>query len=192
MKNPTINFLLTIAFLLLTTTAAATPADETPWFENICIYNKNTTKLHFYVHDVRSGPNATLYNVANSSITATSPTGFGRINVFDDRVTAEPDIASEEVARAQGTTTSVDLQVSAASMNLNFFLKAGKFNGSTVTVVGRNQFSDAERELPVVGGNGAFRYARGYAITRSYSNDAATNYGVLEYTIYVRTSGKCS
>ncbi|KAL1554409.1 dirigent protein 21-like [Salvia divinorum] len=189
MKNLTVNLLLTIAYLLFITT---TTAAETPWLENLCLGNENTTKLHFYVHDVRKGPNATLYNIANSSITATSPTGFGRINVFDDRVTVAPDIASEEVARAQGTTTSVDLQVSAASMNLNFFLKSGKFNRSTVTIVGRNQCSDEERELPVAGSNGAFRYARGYAITRSYSNDEATNYSVLEYTIYVTISKKCS
>ncbi|XP_057788625.1 dirigent protein 21-like [Salvia miltiorrhiza] len=184
--NSTCGLLIIIASLLI---AGATA--ETQWFENFCRGNKNTTKLHFYVHDVRTGPNATLYTVANASITTTSPTGFGRINVFDDRVTAAPDIGSEEVARAQGTTTSVDLQVSAASMNLNFYLTSGKFNGSTVTIIGRNQFTLAQRELPVAGGSGAFRYARGYAITSSYSNDATTNYSVLEYTIYITTSTKC-
>ncbi|XP_057796350.1 dirigent protein 21-like [Salvia miltiorrhiza] len=193
MKNPTIGILLTITCLLIATaTATAAAANETAWLQTFCRGNKFTTKLHFYVHDIRAGPNATLFTVANASITAASPTGFGRVNVFDDRITVSPDIASEEVGRAQGTTASVDLAVTAFSMNLNFFLTSGKFNGSTVTVVGRNQFADAQRELSVAGGAGAFREARGYAITSSYSFEAATNYSVIEYTVYVKTSRKCS
>ncbi|KAH6820797.1 hypothetical protein C2S53_018915 [Perilla frutescens var. hirtella] len=175
-----------------TTATTTTNSDENSWLQTICRRNRLTTSLHFYVHDVRTGPNATLYTVANASITANSSTGFGRVNVFDDRVTVAPDINSSEVARAQGLTTSSDLQVQAFTMNLNFFLKEGPFNGSTVSVVGRNQFADAQRELTVVGGTGPFRYARGYAITSTYSHDATINYSVLEYTInltFPRRSG---
>lgn len=185
MMNKKTTLFLTLACLL----TAAAGTGETTWLKTSCRGNKATTKLHFYVHDPRAGPNATLFNVANASITATSPTGFGRINVFDDKVTVGPDIGSEEVARSQGTTTSMDLNVSASSMNLNFFLTSGEFKGSTVTVVGRNQFSLPERELSVVGGTGGFRNARGYAITRGYFNDPVENYSVLEYTIYVTTLG---
>ncbi|KAL1554404.1 dirigent protein 21-like [Salvia divinorum] len=161
--------------------------------KNLTTFRKQaTTKLHFYIHDIRAGPNATLFNVANASITATSPTAFGRVNVFDDRVTVAPDLGSEEVARAQGTTTSMDLNVQAYSMNLNFFLTSGALKGSTVTVIGRNQFADEKRELSVVGGAGAFRNARGYAITSSYSYEEVNNYSVLEYTIYVTTPRRCS
>ncbi|XP_057796361.1 dirigent protein 21-like [Salvia miltiorrhiza] len=193
MENPKIALLLAIACLLTATaTATAAGAGETSWIQTFCRGNKSTTKLHFYVHDVRAGPNATLFNVANSSITATSPTAFGRVNVFDDSVTVAPDITSEEVARAQGTTTSMDLNVQAYSMNLNFFLTSGEFNGSTVTVIGRNQFADEERELSVATGSKAFRDARGYAITKTVSFEEATNYSVLEYTIYVKTSKRCS
>ena len=184
MKNlTTFSLLLTIATLL---TATAT-AGDTPWFQTFCQGNIATTKLHFYVHDIRAGPNATLFTVANSSITNTSPTGFGRVNVFDDKVTVAPELGSEEVARGQGTTTSMDLNVQAFSMNLNFFLTSGPYKGSTVTINGRNQFADATRELSVVGGAGAFRNARGYAITSSYSFEEVNNYSVLEYTVYVTT-----
>ena len=166
------------------TVAAAAPT----WSHSIRRGKKQITTFHFYVHDVRGGPNATLYPVASAPITADSPTRFGQINVFDDLVTAEPDISSPEVARVQGTTTSADLRVRAVSMNMNFFITAGEFKGSTISVVGRNAVSDAERELPVVGGTKAFRNARGYAITKSYSNDVATNYSVIEYTIYVTST----
>ncbi|KAH6804130.1 hypothetical protein C2S51_032377 [Perilla frutescens var. frutescens] len=174
------------------TTATTTNSDENSWLQTICRGNRLTTTLHFYVHDVRTGPDATLYKVANASITDNSTTGFGRVNVFDDSVTVAPAINSSEVARAQGLTTSSDLHVQAFTMNLNFFLKAGPFNGSTVSIVGRNQFADAQRELTVVGGTGPFRYARGYAITSTYSHNATINYSVLEYTInltFPRRSG---
>ncbi|XP_047942617.1 dirigent protein 21-like [Salvia hispanica] len=190
MKNlTTFSLLLTIVALL---TAAATTAGDTPWFQTFCQGNKATTKLHFYVHDIRAGPNATLFNVANSSITNTSPTAFGRVNVFDDKVTVGPELGSEEVARGQGTTTSMDLNVQAYSMNLNFFLTSGPYKGSTVTINGRNQFADATRELSVIGGAKAFRNARGYAITSSYSYEEVNNYSVLEYTVYVTTPRRCS
>ncbi|XP_042003711.1 dirigent protein 21-like [Salvia splendens] len=138
-----------------------------------------------------TGPNATLFNVANSSLTNTSPTRFGRVNVFDDKVTVAPDLWSKEVARGQGTTTSMDLNVQAYSMNLNFFLTSGPYKGSTVTINGRNQFADARMELSVVGGAEAFRNARGYAITSSYSYEEVNNYSVLEYTVYVTPPRRC-
>lgn len=184
MKNSTISFLLMISILVI----AAAAAPNGTWSHTVRHGWRNITTFHFYVHDVRGGPNATLYGVASAAVTAASPTGFGQINVFDDLVTAEPNITSPEVARAQGTTTSADLRVRAVAMNMNFFLTAGEFNGSTISVIGRNPVAAAERELTVAGGTGAFRYARGYAVTKSYSNDAATNYSILEYTIYVTST----
>lgn len=148
--------------------------------------HEKVARLHVYVHDFRAGsPNATVFTVANASITATSPTGFGSVRVVDDLVTVGPDINSAAVGRVQGLTTSADMKVSAVAINLNFVFTSGKYNGSTVSIAGRNEVPLAERELPVIGGTGAFRLARGYAITSSYSFDVAINYGVLEYKLYV-------
>lgn len=194
MKNQAISLLLIISSLLIATPYShariqiPTAAAGNAWVQTIIKGSENITKLHFYVHDVRAGPNATLYGVANASITSTSATSFGQVNVFDDLITAEPDINAEEVARAQGTTVSADLEVRAVAINMNFYITSGEFSGSTVSIAGRNPVTEASRELPVVGGTGAFRFARGYAVTTTYLNDAEANYSILEYTVYVTYS----
>jgi dihydrodipicolinate synthase/N-acetylneuraminate lyase len=46
---------------------------------------------------------------------------------------------------------------------MNLVFTSGDFNGSTLALLGRNCPLDAVRELAVVGGTGAFRFASGYA-----------------------------
>ncbi|OWM69255.1 hypothetical protein CDL15_Pgr025442 [Punica granatum] len=46
-------------------------------------------------------------------------------------------------------------------MAMNFAFVEGKYNGSSLTVLGRNPVFDAVREMPVVGGIGLFRFAHG-------------------------------
>ncbi|KAL0430776.1 UNVERIFIED_CONTAM: Dirigent protein 11 [Sesamum radiatum] len=70
-------------------------------------------------------------------------------------------------------------------MSLNFYFTSGKYSGSSLCIIGRNPISSKNRELPVVGRTGDFRMARGCSISNTYSYDAATNYGLLEYTVYV-------
>ncbi|KAG6402468.1 hypothetical protein SASPL_134663 [Salvia splendens] len=180
---------LTIALMLLATTSLLLllPSASAAWVETLTRGNKNLTKFHFYVHDPGAGPNATLFKVANASITDTSSTVFGQVMVFDDRVTADPDINSGQVARAQGTAASADLQNLAVALNMNFYITSGQYNGSTVSIAGRNPLLAPSREVPVIGGTGAFRFARGYAVTSTYSMDLPASYIVLEYTIYVIT-----
>ncbi|KAL3814045.1 hypothetical protein ACJIZ3_015313 [Penstemon smallii] len=161
------------------------PDGEKKWFQNICNGKESVAKVHFYVQDVLGGENITVYEVARATISSNSPTTFGQVRVLDDLLTAEPDFNSQEIGRVQGLITSADLETFALAMNLNFVFTAGKYNGSTISILGRNQIDNEYRELPVVGGTGIFRMARGYAITNTYSYDAVTNYGVLEYTLYV-------
>ncbi|XVF49906.1 hypothetical protein PTKIN_Ptkin04bG0053600 [Pterospermum kingtungense] len=47
----------------------------------------------------------------------------------------------------------------------------GPYNGSTFRVLGRNPVTKEEREMPVIGGTGKFRLARGYCLARTYSMD---------------------
>ncbi|XP_073128396.1 dirigent protein 22-like [Henckelia pumila] len=170
------------------------PNGELEWFQNICRGDKEKVgKVLFFVQDVLCGENPTVYEVARASITSNSPTTFGQVRVLDDLVTLGPEKDSEELGRAQGTITFADLETSALSMYLNFVFTSGQYNGSTtITILGRNEIMNAQRELPVVGGTGIFRMACRYAITNTYSYDPYTNYGVLEYTLYVSYVGKSS
>ncbi|KAL2478498.1 Dirigent protein 21 [Forsythia ovata] len=158
---------------------------EEQGFGNLCQGNEKVAKLHFYLQDVLGGLNATVWEVARSEITSTSPTSFGQVRVIDDLITAEPDSTSVKLGRAQGLITYADLENSGLTMNINFVFTAGIYNESTVCLLGRNPMSQQNRELAVVGGTGVFRMARGYAISNTYSFDPVTNYGVLEYTVYV-------
>lgn len=184
--------LIVSSFLIAAISIDGRPTSDEAWSHNICQGTETVTKLHFYVQDVLGGQNPTVYEVARASITANSPTTFGQVRVLDDLVTAEPDINSTVVGRIQGLITSGDLETSALAMNLNFYFTSGEYNGSTISILGRNPLMNKERELPVVGGTGGFRFARGYAITSTYSYDAESNYGVLEYTLYVSHYGDSS
>ncbi|XP_057811343.1 dirigent protein 22-like [Salvia miltiorrhiza] len=155
------------------------------WFRNVSQRKEKFVKLRLYIQDALGGPNATIWEVARAEVTAASPTSFGQVRVFDDLVTAEPDRNSAKLGRAQGLITSAGFHESAFAMNLNLVFMAGPYNGSTLSIAGRNPIHRLNRELPVVGGTGVFRMARGFSISNTYSYDPLQNYGVLEYVLYV-------
>ncbi|KZV47249.1 dirigent protein 22-like [Dorcoceras hygrometricum] len=146
---------------------------------------EKTAIIHCYVQDALGGPKATVWEVARSVQTVNSPTTFGQVRVVDDLLTAGADRDSEKLGRTQGLITSSDLSEPALTMNLNFYFNAGQHKGSSICIGGRNPMNNKDRELPIIGGTGVFRMARGYAITNTLSFDAVSNYGVLEYTFYV-------
>nr|WCZ54761.1 dirigent protein 7 [Phryma leptostachya subsp. asiatica] len=155
------------------------------WLRNYSQRSQNIAKLVFYIQDALGKPNATIWEVARAEITDRSPTTFGQVRVLDDLITAEPDRNSVKLGRAQGLITFSDLHQPALSMNLNFVFTAGEYDGSTLCILGRNPIDTKNRELPVVGGTGVFRMARGFSISNTYSYDPVEVYGVLEYTVYV-------
>ncbi|KAK4476376.1 hypothetical protein RD792_015526 [Penstemon davidsonii] len=175
-----------IDHLIKTVKEVQTPKTEEEKFKKLLQSKEKVTKLHFFLQDaLGGGSNDTVWEVARAQITPNSTTSFGQVRVLDDLITAQPDRNSEKLGRAQGMITSSGLDESALTMNLNFYFTSGEYKGSTLCVVGRNPISSKNRELPVVGGTGVFRMARGYTISNTYSYDAVENYGVLEYTVYV-------
>ncbi|KAL6560606.1 hypothetical protein OROGR_004165 [Orobanche gracilis] len=160
---------------------------ETEEFRNFCGGREKLTTLHFYVQDTSTGPNRAVWDVARANITTMKNNLFGQINVVDCNITAEPARNSTQLGRVQGLATASDFNTIALTMDLNFYFTAGEYNGSTISVVGRNQITNATRELPVVGGTGQFRLARGYAIVSNH-NTADDGNGVLEYYIYTITN----
>ncbi|XP_073274918.1 dirigent protein 22-like [Primulina huaijiensis] len=159
--------------------------NEEPWLQNVCRGNGRVHKLHFYVQDVLDGPNATVWEVARSTITNGSPTYFGQVAVIDELITSGPEPTSNVLGRAQGLITMADMHEFAWSMNWNFVFTAGEYKGSTLSILGRKSNSGKYHELPVVGGTGIFRMARGYCISDTYSFDLSSKYGVYQYTVYV-------
>ncbi|KAK8712063.1 hypothetical protein V6N13_147315 [Hibiscus sabdariffa] len=138
------------------------------------------THLHFYFHDIVAGKNATAIRVAKApTTTATSP--FGAVVVIDDALTVSPEIESKLVGRAQGIYVTTSQSEASLLMAYNFAFMEGTYSGSSLSVMGRNPVFSDVREMPVIGGSGVFRFARGYAEARTSNYDYSTGNAVVEY-----------
>ncbi|XP_006663257.2 dirigent protein 21-like [Oryza brachyantha] len=145
------------------------------------------TKLRVFWHDVVSGPNATVAQVAEAPTSNASATGFGTVMVIDDPLTDGPSLtASRLVGRAQGMYVAAGKDTLSLLMAMNFVFVGGEYNGSSVAVFGPNPAERAVREMPVVGGTGVFRFARGYCQAKTRWFNATTGDATVEYTIHLR------
>ncbi|XP_057427866.1 dirigent protein 22-like [Lotus japonicus] len=177
-------FIITISFLCNFTTA------ETHSFGRIISpstlgLNKpqKLSHLRFYFHDIVDGPNQSAFRVAAAPSTNNSPTGFGAVVVMDDALTELPEMGSKVVGRAQGMYALASRSEVGLLMVLNFAFTEGKYNGSNLSVLGRNAANSAVREMPVVGGSGLFRFANGYAQARTHHSTTVED--VVEYNVFV-------
>ncbi|KAI4300658.1 hypothetical protein L6164_034009 [Bauhinia variegata] len=141
--------------------------------------------LHFYFHDIVSGPKPTAVKVAEALMTNTSHTGFGVVVMADDPLTAGPSRTSKLLGKAQGIYASAAQDELGLLMVMNYVFTEGKYNGSTLSLLGQNKAFNAVREMPIVGGSGLFRFARGYAQAKTHSLDYKTGNAVVEYNVYV-------
>ena len=166
-------------------------ADEAPVFSknlppsSLGLEQQKLSHLHFYFQEIVRGPKPTAVRVAQANTTNTSPTGFGAVVVIDDPLTLLPENTSKVVGQAQGTYTFASQSESALLMAMNFAFTEGEYNGSTLSLLGRNTVSSSVREMPIVGGSGVFRFARGYALAKTYRFDNKTGDTVVEYNVYV-------
>ncbi|CAN6335695.1 unnamed protein product [Urochloa humidicola] len=169
--------LLLLPLLILPSPAAAAAASG----------GEKDTHIKLYWHDVVSGPSPTAVQVARADATNTSKTGFGAVVVIDDPLTEGPDLkSSKPLGRAQGTYIAAGKDEVSLMMNMNFVFQSGKYNGSTVAIMGRNAVFDAVREMAVVGGSGVVRMARGYAQARTHTFDLKTGDATVEYNLYIK------
>ncbi|KAK4724535.1 hypothetical protein R3W88_027314 [Solanum pinnatisectum] len=155
------------------------------WFKKLPHAKQKVTKLHFYFHDIVSGKNPTAVQIAQSNMTAKSPTSFGFVAMMDDPLTVGPEPNSTIVGRAQGIYGSADQNEGALLMTLNFVFTTGKYNGSTLSVLGRNPVFHQYREMPIVGGSGVFRLAQGIATAKTYWFNLTSGDAVVEYNAMV-------
>ncbi|EFH59095.1 disease resistance response [Arabidopsis lyrata subsp. lyrata] len=114
-----------------------------------------------------------------------SSTSFGSITMMDNALTSDVPVNSTVVGQAQGFYAGAAQRELGFLMAMNFAFKTGKYNGSTITILGRNTVFSKVREMPVVGGSGVFRLARGYVEARTKWFDPKTGDATVEYNCYV-------
>nr|VDD60640.1 unnamed protein product [Brassica oleracea] len=119
----------------------------------------------------------------------TNSTYFGGINMIDNALTARVTRNSTLLGQAQGFYAGAAQKELGFLMAMNFAFKTGKYNGSTITIFGRDTAMSEVREMPIVGGSGIFRFARGYVEARTKWVDLktldATLDAIVEYNCYV-------
>ncbi|KAB1227537.1 Dirigent protein 19 [Morella rubra] len=141
------------------------------------------TRLHFYFHDILDGTKPTAIRIVpppNKSVGQ-----FGTTYMIDDPLTEGPEKTSKLVGRAQGMYALASQHDSGLLMVINFAFLEGMYNGSALTILGRNPVLDMVREMPIVGGSGVFRFARGYALASTVSLSPKTGDAVVEYNVSV-------
>ncbi|KAK6941960.1 Dirigent protein [Dillenia turbinata] len=182
-------FLLFFALLvlspLLATDAIPQPFSTSLSPKQLGLKRQKLSHLHFYFHDTVSGREPTAILVAESPASNTSKTFFGSVFMMDDPLTLQPDPNSTLVGYAQGIYASADQREVGLLMVLNFVFVDGKYNGSTLSMLGRNPIFDGVREMPIVGGSGLFRFANGYAQARTHTLDSKTADAIVEYNVFV-------
>ncbi|ESW34358.1 hypothetical protein PHAVU_001G145800 [Phaseolus vulgaris] len=146
------------------------------------------THLRFYFHELITNEKPSLIIIDPPKVMSNSPLPFGSMVVIEDPLTIGPDVESKRIGKAQGFYLSatqragLDLEI-VMGMTLTFF--EGEFNGSTLCVLGRNEIINPVREMPIIGGTGAFRFARGFVLARSVKVDYHKGDATVEYNIYV-------
>ncbi|XP_058768672.1 dirigent protein 23-like [Vicia villosa] len=155
------------------------------WGKTFLRKNQETeTNLQFYFHDTQSGKNPSAVKVAEPvDNTKSFVTQFGNIWMADDPLTETSDPKSKLVGRAQGIYASSCQQELGLLMSLSYSFVDGPYNGSTFALVGKNSAMNPVREMPVVGGTGLFRMARGYAIAKTHWLDITTGDAIVGYNV---------
>ncbi|KAJ4771056.1 Dirigent protein [Rhynchospora pubera] len=140
--------------------------------------------FRFYWHDKISGRNQTSVRVADApEFKKSISTNFSDVYVFDDPLRTGPDKNSKLVGRAKGIYLEAGLYKIELLVAMNFVFTDGKYNGSTIAVFGHNEALATVREMPIVGGSGLFRFARGLVQLRTYLFQI--DYAVVEYNVFV-------
>ncbi|CAJ2656097.1 unnamed protein product [Trifolium pratense] len=191
---PNQHFLTLFFFILLScntlTSSSSSEKDDT--FDFVRPIDRKLLGLHkkeklshfkFYWHDILSGKNPTSISIIPPTINST--TAFGLTHIIDNPLTLGPQLSSKLVGRAQGFYASASQVGLDFLMAMNFAFIEGKYNGSSITILGRNPVLNKVREMPVVGGSGLFRFARGYAQFSTHWLDLKTGDASVEYNVYV-------
>ncbi|KAK4437653.1 Dirigent protein 23 [Sesamum alatum] len=180
-----LSYSVTISLVIGGSEAQKGPRAVENWFSKLPNAKEKVTKLQFYFHDIVSGKKPTSVPVARANSTFASPTYFGLVSVIDNPLTTGPGPKSKIVGRAQGITGYSSFNELSLLMTLNLVFTSGEYNGSTLSVVGYNPINHEYREMPIVGGSGVFRLARGVATARTAKFHRRSGNAVVEYNVMV-------
>ncbi|KAK7285433.1 hypothetical protein RJT34_20206 [Clitoria ternatea] len=147
------------------------------------------THIRFFFHEVVTSSKPSIV-IATEPLRGKSncPLPFGSLVVMEDALTIGPELESKQVGKAQGfyistaQTEGTELEL---VMGMTYAFTEGEFNGSTLSVLGRNVIISEVREMPIIGGTGAFRFARGFVRAKSVKVDYLKGDAVVEYNVYV-------
>ncbi|KAF5443810.1 hypothetical protein F2P56_036336 [Juglans regia] len=92
-----------------------------------------------------------------------------------------PEPTSRLVGRAQGLYGSAGQQEVGLLVAMNLVFTTGRLNASSITILGRNAALQPHREMPIIGGTGVFRLARGFAIAKTHSLNFTS--AIVEYNV---------
>ncbi|XP_061371139.1 dirigent protein 11-like [Gastrolobium bilobum] len=146
-------------------------------------HTEKMTRLHFFYHETLEPQNPTVVQIIDPP--NSSKNAFGSTFMMDSILTEGKELSSKPVGRAQGLFGLASLEDSGMVMLINFVFTEGDYAGSTLSLLGRNPVQDTVREIPIVGGTGVFRFAKGYAILKSLWDISSAKDFVVEYNITV-------
>jgi len=191
------HFITLFFFLLLScntitlTSSSSSENDDTFEFVRpidrklLSLKKEKLSHFKFYWHDILSGKNPTSVAVVPPPMKLNTTTAFGMVRMIDNPLTLGPQLSSKIVGKAQGFYASACKDEVDLLMAMNFAFTEGNYNGSTLTILGRNAVFHKVREMPVIGGSGLFRFARGYAQANTHWFDIKSGDAVVEYNVYV-------
>ncbi|KAJ8760116.1 hypothetical protein K2173_010972 [Erythroxylum novogranatense] len=141
------------------------------------------THFKLYLHDIYSGKQPSAIPIVASPLNNTI--GFGFLSMIDDPLTVAHQASSKLTGKAQGFYGQASQEGAGLIMVMNFVFTEGKYNGSTIAILGKNAAMSKVREMPVVGGSGVFRFARGYVQASTYSFNQTSGDAIVGYDVYV-------
>ncbi|KAJ8631574.1 hypothetical protein MRB53_024897 [Persea americana] len=159
------------------------PVDD--WRKSLGLGEEKVSHLHFFFHDTLSGKTPSAVKIAEAPATNQSATLFGAVMMADDPLTEGPEPTSKLLGRAQGMYGSAGQGELSLLMAMAYSFTHGRYNGSSISIMGKNPALNPVREMPIVGGTGLFRFARGVAIAKTHWFNITTGDAIVEYNVTV-------
>jgi len=153
--------------------------------------------LHFtyFAHETHAGPNVTLLSAAGPGAGNLSTAGWGTFLVYDNPMKAGNTSDSLVLGSITGSTAVTSIGGNSTSghgsqINVQHIFKegSGKYNGSSLTVVGRilTPTPFEEYECIVLGGTGVLRGYSGYGILTPVPNAPVSPLSnVFKWDVYI-------